>query len=246
VRGLKTAGDWRILRGSKAQKPGRMRLTAISSTACTFANGKWAMAGRTERFGWLHGSRLERDSESGPGERKKLRRANPRSGASGNAHDAGPNVKPSRTSNVAGGVALAGRPEYWIVRLKTLKGTKPHESRGGSQGAPHSFGVHSEGEPKPMRGGSGGNSRITVVTENLKAGRSDYAAQLQRGIVQAIRRYVQRALWKAGNSTRGGYGDGNADESTRSRSTSKPFGADAIRRQALKRKRVEECFKPRL
>src|ERR1051326_6049710 len=39
---VSTADDRRTLRGSKAQKPKRMRLTAIGSSACTFVNGRWA------------------------------------------------------------------------------------------------------------------------------------------------------------------------------------------------------------
>lgn len=124
---------------------------------------------QAERPVVTHGSRSERDSESGPSERRTLRRVNPRSGASGDEPDAGLNGMPSRASNVADGVALAGRPEIWTARPKTLQGTKPHESRGGSQGAPQSFGSHSEGEPKPTRDDKRGNPRITADTENPKA-----------------------------------------------------------------------------
>lgn len=43
-----------------------------------------------------------------------------------------------------------------------------------------------------MRDDSRGNSRIAGATENLKADGSGDAAQRQRGIAEAMRRYAQR------------------------------------------------------
>jgi hypothetical protein len=100
-----------------------------------------------------HGSRPERDSESGPGEREKLRRVNPRSGSieqsmTSREHQS---VKDVETSKAAGS-GRDSRSRY--SRSIRCRGTKPHGSGGNSQGLPRSFGSNSVGEPKLTRVGS--------------------------------------------------------------------------------------------
>jgi len=113
--------------------------------------GKWTVINRSVEA--RHGSRPERDSESGPSEREKLRRVNPRSGSieqsvPGRERQS---VKDVETSQAAGSGRNA-RTRY--SRPIRCRGTKPHGSGGNSQGLPRSFGSYSVGEPKLTRVGS--------------------------------------------------------------------------------------------
>jgi len=113
--------------------------------------GKWTVINRSVEA--RHGSRPERDSESGPGEREKLRRVNPRSGSIEQSMPGRErqSVKDVETSKTAGSGRDA-RTRY--SRPIRCRGTKPHGSGGNSQGLPRSFGSYSAGEPKLRRVGS--------------------------------------------------------------------------------------------
>jgi hypothetical protein len=99
-----------------------------------------------------NGSRSERDGESGPSEREKLRRANPRSGSIEQSMPGRErkSVKDVETSKAAG----SGKCPPRYSRSIRCRGTKPHGSGGSSQGLPRSFGSYSVGEPKLRRVGS--------------------------------------------------------------------------------------------
>jgi hypothetical protein len=194
-------------------------------------------------FRW-HGSCPERNSESGPSEREKLRRVNPKSGCQREIGGIGSEwSQPSRTSKRQGRQVLAGTSGPCTRDQIRCRGGNLRKAAVARKGCRSRFGSYSVGEPKPKREGPGGNFRIDADTKDLKVDCRGYSAKPRRGIAQAIRRYIQRRNSEGQvNSTRGGRVGGNTGRSARANSTSKPFGDDAERRHALKRREAREHF----
>jgi hypothetical protein len=155
------------------------------------AGGQGLKAGRKACF--RHGSRPGRDSEPGPSEREKLRRANP---TSGRREKSGRRPRAPYTSgaskrrrrNVLAGASGSGAGDRRRCRGPNLrKAAAIREDRC------NRFGSHSEGEPKPERGSfMRATARTAAEAEHLIADCRVYPAQPHRGIAQAIQRYIRR------------------------------------------------------
>jgi hypothetical protein len=139
ARGVKTAGDCRILRGSKTQKPNRVCRAANLSSGGAFENGKWAMAAGelkslpTCSTALVLDATASQDQVRGKSFKGRTPRADARAiGRRTRVH------QPSRTSKRRRRPVLAGMPRQRARARKRCRGAKPHESRGGSQGLPQS------------------------------------------------------------------------------------------------------------
>jgi len=207
--------------GSDASHREFIRRPAHSKTV----SGQRLQADRKVCRQW--GSRPERDSESGPSEREKLRRVNPKSGCQREIGGMGSECfSPSRTWKRRGREVLAGTPGLGIRDRTRCRGGNLRKAAVARKGCRSRFGSYSVGEPKPKREVPGGSSGIDADAEDLKAGCRGYSARPRRGIAQAIRRYVQ---WtnsgRQANSTRGGRAGGNIGGSARANSSSRQSGA---------------------
>jgi len=100
-----------------------------------------------------HGSRPERDSESGPSERKKLRRVNPRSGCPEQSGSRSRLLRPSGTLKRRGRLVLAGKPGQSIGDRTRCRGGNLRKAAAARKGCRSRFGSYSAGEPKPKREG---------------------------------------------------------------------------------------------
>lgn len=85
--------------------------------------------------------RSDRESVSGPSEREKLRRVNPRSGCPEKSGSRRRVSEPSRASKRRRRRVLVGRLEHHARRRIRCRGAEPHESGNGSQGSLRSLRV---------------------------------------------------------------------------------------------------------
>jgi hypothetical protein len=99
-------------------------------------------------------------------------------------------LNPSGTSKRRRRRALAGTPAQCARDRTRCRGGEPHESGGGSRGSSQSFGENSAGAPKPRRDGRGVSSTDQRRNGRPQSGTLNFSAKPQRGIAEAIRRYV--------------------------------------------------------
>jgi hypothetical protein len=166
-----------------------MRLTANFSSACAFANGRWAKVNGGPRD--TPGARLsfQTRQRAGQGEREKLRRVNPMSGGPEKSGRRSRALEPSGTLKRRRRRALAGTPARCARDWTRCRGAEPHESGDGSRGSSQSFGKNSAGAPKPKKDGHGVSSMSQRRVGTPQSGSLNFSAKPHRGVAQAIRRY---------------------------------------------------------
>jgi len=168
-----------------------MRLTAIFSSACAFANGRWVEASGGPRDTPRARLSFQTRQRAGQSEREKLRRANPRSGCPEKSGRRSRALEPSGTLKRRRRRALAGTPAQCARDGTRCRGAQPHESGGDSRGSSQSFGKNSAGAPKPKKDGHGVSSMCQRLDGTPQSGSLNFSAKPHRGIAQAMRRYIQ-------------------------------------------------------
>jgi hypothetical protein len=166
-----------------------MRLTAYFSSACAFANGRWAEANGGPRDTPRARLSFQTRQRAGQSEREKLRRVNPRSGGPEQSGRRSRALEPSGTLKRRRRRARTGASAQYARDRTRCRGTEPHESGGGSQGSSQSFGENSAGAPKPKKDGHGVSSMSQRRIGTPQSGSLNFSAKPHSGIVQAMRRY---------------------------------------------------------
>jgi len=171
-----------------------MRLTANFSSACAFANGRWAKVNGGPRD--TPGARLsfQTRQRAGQNEREKLRRVNPKSGGPEQSGRRSRALEPSGTLKRRRRRTRAGTSAQCARYRTRCRGAEPHESGDGSRGSSQSFGENSAGAPKPKRDGHGVSSMCQRRIGRPQSGTLNFSAKPHRGIAKQCDDTFRRQL----------------------------------------------------
>jgi len=154
------------------------------SSACAFANGRWAKAHGGPRDTPRVRLSFQTRKRAGQNEREKLRRVNPKSGGPEQSGRRLRAFEPSGTLKRRRRRARAGTSVRCARDRTRCRGAEPHESGGGSRGSSQSFGKNSAGAPKPKKDGHGVSSMRQRRIGRPQSGSLNFSAKPHRGIAK--------------------------------------------------------------